>query len=224
MANELQISFRPNQTVYFLIRNRVGQIWSTSGGTGAFTAYQTANYTDYSITGTQQGSASAMYTGSVPAGLLPGVYGVLGKQQLGGSVAESDPALGSENYQWNGTVTLPLSDLATSGQIGTIAPIRAARGCMIQNFPVYLKSSADHLTPFTSGTVSGQIARDGGSFGALQSGAFTETGLGYYNLQALTSGDVLANTVKLVFTATNPTGGTSDPLPISLLLQRTSGQ
>jgi hypothetical protein len=126
-------------------------------------------------------------------------------------------------YDWNGA-TVGLADLATSGQIGLVSPMRLARGVGILNFPVYLKSSADHVTPFTSGVVSGQISRDNGSFGALQSGAITEIGLGHFNLFALTSGDLLANTVRLHFTATGISGGSSDPLPISLVLQRTSGQ
>ena len=95
---------------------------------------------------------------------------------------------------------------------------------MIQNFPIYLVSATDHVTPFVSGVISGQISRDGGAFGALQSGAFTEIGLGTYKLQALTSGDILCNTAALVFTGTGISGGTSDPRVFTLLLQRTSGQ
>lgn len=224
MAAELQFSFQANATCYFLLRNRVGQIWSTSGGTGAFAAYSSLAYADYAISATQQGtSGGAYYVGNMPSAVPAGVISVVGKEQLGGAVAESDPTRAMGDLQWNGTVTLPLSDLATSGQIGTIAPIRMARGCSVPNFPIYLKSSLDHLTPLVSGVLSGQISRDGGAFGALQSGIFSEVGLGVY-VTTLTSGDLLANTATLIFTANGISGGSSDPLPYSFILQRTSGQ
>jgi len=222
MAAELQFSFASSKTCYFLVRNRVAQIWSTVGS--AFETYTTANYADYTINAAEQGAASAFYAGTMPGAIPAGVYSIVAKQQLGGAPAESDPVVAGGDYQWNGLVTLPLSDLATSGQVGQIGPLRLARGVMVTNFPVYLVSSADHVTPFTSGVLSGQVARDNGSFTALQSGAFAETGLGFYNLQALTSGDLLANTAKLVFTAAGISGGSADPRPMSIILQRVSGQ
>lgn len=225
MANELQ--FRgpgTGKTCYALVRNRVGQIWNTSGGTGAFQAYDTAQYTAYPISAVEEGTASNFFKASMPAAVPAGVYGIEARQQVAGSVAETDPTVAQGDFQWNGTVSLPLSDLATSGQLGQVAPIRIARGTMIQNFGFKLVSSLDHVTPFTSGVVSGQIARDGGSFGALQSGAITETGLGWYNLQALTSGDLLANTAKLTFSANGISGGSADQRDYFLVMQRTSGQ
>lgn len=223
MSAEIQFSFMANSTTYFLVRSRVGQIWSTSGGTGAFEAYSTTNYTDYAISATQQGSASAFYVGNFPTAIPAGVYGITAKNQLGGSAAETDPTVAVGDYQWNGTVTLPLSDLATSGQVGQFAPIKLAKGVMVQNFPVYFRSSVDHVTPFTSGVCSGQVSRDGAAFVALQSGAFTEVGQGFFSLQALTSGDLNAATVSLLFTAAGISGGNADPLPMSFVLQRVSG-
>jgi hypothetical protein len=225
MANEIQFSHEAGKTCYALIRNQTsGYIWSTSGGTGGFEAYTTGNYADYKINVTEQGTQSAFYAGNIPSAMPAGVLAIVGKEQIGGSAAETDPtvAVGTEN--WNGSIIVPLSNLATSGQVGQALPLRLARGTMIQNFPIYFKSSADHVTPLTSGVVSGQISRDGGSFGALQSGAFTEIGLGWYNLQALTSGDTAANTIRLHFTAVGISGGSADPVPLSFILQRVSGQ
>lgn len=219
MANELQISFQAGKTVYFQVRNAVGQVAS---GTG-FINYATTGVAQYAITGTEQGTASAYYAGNMPV-VAAGIYNVLAKQQLGGSVAETDPTIGSETLNWDGTLVMPRSALTTSGQLGNFLPVRLARGVQHLNFPIYFKSSADHITPFTSGTVSGQISRDGGSFGVLQSGAFTEVGLGHYNLQALTSGDLAANTARLHFTAVGISGGASDPVPMVFILQRVSGQ
>ncbi len=221
-----EIQFRgpgTGRTCYALIRNRIGQIWSVSGGTGGFDTYLVGSYTDYAISATEQGGSN-YYAASMPTAIPAGVYAVEAHQQLAGTAAQTDPGIAAGDLQWNGAVTLPLSDLATSGQVGMGFPLRLARGTMILNFPIYLKSAADHITPFVSGILSGQIARDGGAFGPLQSGVFTEIGLGYYNLLALTSGDLLANTVKLLFTGDGISGGTSDPLPLSFILQRTSGQ
>lgn len=224
MANELQAQYQAGVAVYAIIRNRIGQVWSTTAV--AFVSYASIDYLNYVISLTEQGTASGFYAGNFPSAITPGVYSIVAHRRVGtaGNEAETDPSIATGDYQWNGTVTLPLSDLATSGQLGQVSPIRLARGVQIANFPLYFKSSADHVTPLTSGIVSGQIARDGGSFGALQSGAFLETGLGFYTLQALTSGDLLANTVKLLFTANQVSGGPSDPLPMSFVLQRTSGQ
>ncbi len=222
MSAELQLSFEAGRTVYFLVRNRTGSIWSTSGGTGAFETFTSVNYPEYKIAGTEQGtSGSAYYAGTMPAAVPAGVYSVLGLQQLGATAVESDRKIATGEVHWNGSARFPLSDIPVSGQIRLM---RLTRGEMIQNFPIYFKSAADHVTPYTSGSVSGQIARDGGSFGPLQSGAFTEVGMGWYNLQALTSGDILANTAKLHFTASRSGGGEADPVPLALILQRSSGQ
>lgn len=223
MANELQVSFSAGKSAYFLLRNRVGQVWNTSGGTGTFENYNSSVYSSYVLSATEQGSASAFYAGSVPAAVPAGVLSVLAKQQIGGSPAEADPAIGAGDLQWNGTVTLPLSDLSTSGQVGQLSPIRVARGTMVKPFVFKMVSAVDHVTPFTSGTCSGQISRDGGAFGALQSGAFSEIGLGFFSLQALTSGDLLANAVALSFSANGVSGGAADPATFVFLTQRTSG-
>lgn len=222
MAGELQASYQTSKTVYAVIRNRNGLVYSSSG-TGGYGTYATSTYADYPVSLTEQGSASAFYVGNMPSVSPAGVYSIVVKNQMGGSPAETDPTVAVGDLQFNGTTTLPLSDLATSGQIGQIGPIRLARGVMVQNFPIYLKSAVDHVTPFVSGVVSGQIARDGGNFGVLQSGSFTEVGMGWYTLSALTSGDLAADTAKLHFTAVGISGGNSDPLPMGIVLQRVSG-
>jgi hypothetical protein len=220
MANEIQFNGPgTGTTCYVLIRNNVGQIWN---GT-SFVAYATADYTTYDVAATEQGTASNFFVSTFPSTIAAGVYYVTAKRRVGGTEAESDPAVADGTIHWNGSAIAPLSDTATSGQLGQAAPIRIYRGQMVQNFPFKMVSSADHVTPFTSGVVSGQISRDGGSFGALQSGAFTEMGLGWYRTN-LTSGDLLATTVALVFTAVGISGGAADQRDIALVLQRTSGQ
>ncbi len=223
MANEIQFSAANGMTAYFLVFSRTGTIWNTSGGTGAFENYATANFGSYSVSAVEQGSASHLYQGTFPAAIPAGTYGINARQQVAGSPAETDPTIAAGNFEWNGSFTAPLSDTATSGQIGLLQPVKLARNYQILSLPIYLKSSADHITPFTSGVVSGQIARDAGAFGPLQSGAFTEKGMGWYSLQSLTSGDLNAGTVALLFTANGISGGQADPLPMAFILQRVSG-
>lgn len=221
MAGELKISFPPNRTVYFMVLSSSGQVWRTD--TNVWEAYNTSNVSAYAVSAVQQGTASSLYLGTFPTQIAAGVYDALAKQQVGGSVSEGDPTVGSEDgFSWTGSARVSLSDLATSGQVGQFSPIRLARSWQILNYPIYLKSAVDHVTPMTSGVVSGQISKDGGAFGPLQSGAFTEVGMGFFRT-TLTSGDLAANTIALLFTAAGISGGTSDPLPQAYITQRTSG-
>lgn len=223
MANELEVSFSSGKTIYFQVRSSSGLIWNTSSL--VFQAYLTANVLSYSVAATEQGSASGFYTASFPTGITtPGQYNIIAKVQTGGSPAESDSTIAVGDFQWGGAAILPRSDLATSGQVGQFLPMRLFRGQQITNFPFYLVSNVDHVTPLTSGICSGQISRDGGAFGPLQSGAFAEVGKGFFALSAFTSGDLLCNTAAVVFTANGISGGQSDQRPFSFVLQRTSGQ
>lgn len=213
--NEVHFNYASGKTTYFVIRNSVGLIWNGV----AFEAYDALNWTDYDVAAVEQGN-SGFYTGNFPSAIPAGVYSVVAKEQLGGSPAENDLTIAVGELQWGGSDVVPLSSLAVSGQASAI---RMTRGHAVNNFGIKLVSSADHVTPFTSGVVSGQIARDGGNFTVLQSGAFTEIGLGWYNLLALTSGDLLANTAKLVFTATGVSGGQSDQRDLFLVMQGNVG-
>lgn len=222
MANEIMYDGPgPGRTTYALIRNRTGQIWNTSGGTGAFESFNISFYSDYGISATEQGGSN-FYTANMPSAIPAGVYSISAHQQLAGSPAQTDPHIAAGDLQWNGSVTMPLSDTATSGQVGQIAPIRMARGVMVQNFPFKMVSSLDHVTPFTSGVCSGQILRDNGAFTALQSGSAVELGLGFYRV-TLTSGDLLCNTAALSISAVGISGGTADNRDFAFVMQRVSG-
>lgn len=224
MAGSTQFPARTGANCYVVIRDRNGRPWSTSGGTGGFETFTSGNYADYAVAAVEQG-ITGWFVGNFPAALPPGYYNLDAHEQAGGTPLQTDLRVAGGTEQWNGSELIPLSDLATSSQLGFISPLRPARGVMIQNFPVYFKSATDHVTPFTSGSGSGQIWRDGAVAPvALQSGAFTEVGNGWYNLQALTSGDLLANSVKILFSCGISGVAQADPVPMAFLLQRTSGQ
>ncbi len=218
MPSKLQASHRPGKQCYFLVRDRNGLIYNN----GTFETYTTANYALYDIAAVEQGSASAYYTATFPTDIVAGTYDCLMKEQLGAGPVEADPVVATGDVEWSGSVILPLSDLSTSGQLSVIMPIRIARGQAISGFNLYLKSAADHITPFTSGIVSGQISRNGNAFGALQSGNVSEVGLGVYKVN-LTSGDLNAGIVTMIFTARGISGGSSDPLPYTFIMQNISG-
>lgn len=216
MSAEIQFKGPTGSTCYVQIRNRTsGYIWNGS----AFELYSTlsGNQATYPVAATEQGAGS-LFVANFPSTIAPGTYDVAARQRPTAPYLESDPIIAGGGVEWNGTIVPPLSDLTTSGQFGRALPVKMTRGHMVQNFPIYFKSSVDHITPLTSGVVSGQIARDGGNFGALQSGAFAEIGNGFYNLVAFTSGDLDAGTAKVLFTAAG-----ADPVPLGFVLQRVSG-
>lgn len=224
MAGELKATFDSGNSLYCLILNGSGQFWSTTGG--AFEAFNVANYANYVVSLTEITSSGGIYKGNFPSAIPAGVYDVICRQAVGGAGNESatDSPVGVEpGFQWSGTAPFPLSALATATQVNQGFPARVAKGTMIQNVPLYFKSSTDHVTPLLSGVVSGQIIRDSGSWGPLQSGEFVNQGNGFYNLRALTSGDLNADTVKLLFTARDVSGAAADPVALGWVLNRISG-
>lgn len=218
MAGEIAFDYQSNKICYAQIRNRVsGYIWNGA----SFEVYNSlsGNLSTYPVSVVEQGVASSHFVGNFPTAIPPGTYDVTAKQKIQGFFSENDPTVAGGQVEWKGPLVVPLSDLATSGQVASYGPVRLAKGNQVKNFGFYLRSAADHNTPFVSGLCSGQISRDGGVFGPLQSGAFSETGLGFYTVQALTSGDLNANTAALVFTAVNALGGASDPAPYTIVMQ-----
>lgn len=115
MANELQVDHLTGRTVYFLVRNTVGQIWNGS----AFENYTTANLANYAIVATEQGTASAYYAANMPAAAA-GSYNVLAKDRAGGSAAETDITVGSGPIEWDGSAVIPLSGVPVTATITTI--------------------------------------------------------------------------------------------------------
>jgi hypothetical protein len=98
MAGELKTTFTTGSTVYYHLRNATGSIYNGS----TFETYNTANYGNYDIPATEQGTASGFFVGTMPV-ISAGIYVVTAKQQVGASPAESDPVIGSGEIQWNGT-------------------------------------------------------------------------------------------------------------------------
>ena len=109
MAGELQIPWATGKTVYFLVRNSVGQIYNGS----TFTAYSTANYSTYPVSGTEQGTASGYYVGDFPS-VAAGIYSIEAKERSGASPAETDINVGGGDLLWDGTSAANLNAFADS--------------------------------------------------------------------------------------------------------------
>jgi hypothetical protein len=92
MANEFQVDYIPGATVYFLVRDYLGRIWSTVAS--SFGTYATVTLANYDVSATEQGTASGYYVADAPAGLPKGVYNVVAKVQAGGSPSEVDLTIG----------------------------------------------------------------------------------------------------------------------------------
>lgn len=131
MAGKIQIQYSTSGvTVYAVVRNSVGQVWSVAGS--AFVTYATADLDDYDIPMTEQGVASRYYTADFPAGITPlGVYATAIFQQAGGSPAETDSVLTGGSIDWDGssitgTATARVQSGTGTGQIklssGYVAP------------------------------------------------------------------------------------------------------
>lgn len=221
MAGELQTSYQSGRVVYFIVRDKNGLVWDNTGS--AFETYQTARYARYVIQASEQGTASAYYTATFPAAIPAGAYDVVAKVTDGSieNGEEIDGTISTGTVQWGGSAPLAVAELVASGQFGLVANGLLLRNRMVHKYPIGFVNSGGE--PFTSGVVSGQIIKDGATAVPLQSGAFTEIGNGFYEVQALTSGDLDAAKVCLLFTCVGISGGQAVPVQEKHVLQRMSG-
>lgn len=233
MGGEVQVAYRSgaNLRVVVFPANSGGMAWALAGldnHTGDFIDYDLGSIGTYAMptifSGGMPSQGGTLYYTDFPQGIPAGVYNVqLFDTGIGSGL--NNPGQGQGQIQWAGDSSgnryvASYSLVISSGLFADAFPTQLSRSYAVRNFPIYLRSPEDHVTPFTSGIVSGQVARNSGLFTALQSGEITEVGNGFYNVMALTSGDLDAETAKLMFIARGISGGWSDPLCYSLVLQR----
>lgn len=77
---------------------------------------------------------------------------------------------------------------------------RVKKNAAMANFPIYMVSSTDHVTPKTGLTITAQRSLDGAAFAGTANSA-TEVGLGWYVI-ALASTDTNADLILFEFSAT----------------------
>jgi hypothetical protein len=129
MAKEIQADYAHGATLYFLVWNATGSIWRTD--TLVFEAPNSANWSHYAISMTEEASLQGRYDGTMPAAPA-GIYSIDVVLQAGGSPASSDypgNIVATGRIEWSGTVEIPRATLAnalpsaapnTSGGLATI--------------------------------------------------------------------------------------------------------
>lgn len=91
------------RTVYAIVLSRIGQFWNNEDE--EFEDYLAADYTEYDIAMTEQGS-SGIYTVSFPSEISEGTYEFICKVQLTGTPAETDPIVSAGKIVWGGLGTM----------------------------------------------------------------------------------------------------------------------
>jgi hypothetical protein len=115
VANELgYMHFAAGRTGVFRIRSLVDatQVWNNV--TAAWETYATASITSYTITSTQQGTASRWYIGNFPATIVAGNYLVQFWDVASGNpatITESDILVGDYLLAWNGSGVVTSADI-----------------------------------------------------------------------------------------------------------------
>lgn len=118
------------------------------------------------------------------------------------AATDYDAATGTELAATEVKVDTAITDVAAvSAKLPTYVGLK--KGTAIEDFSVPMRDSDGDLV---SGlTVTGQIKKDGGAFGALASSIAESGSTGMYDLTtspALTAADMNADTTVLLFTAT----------------------
>ncbi len=106
-ADEIQVTYTSDNTLYFRVRNSACQVWNTSG-TPAFEAWSDGNVTDYDVTLTD--GSGGHYRGTFPATVSAGRYSVEVFLQIGATAAVTDVVLGPGEMVWNGSAEVFVID------------------------------------------------------------------------------------------------------------------
>lgn len=105
MSNELHTGAATGNTVYAQIFSPSARRWNGS----SFEVYSSANYDNYDIPLTEQGS-SGVYVGDFPTAITdPALYEIYYYIQNGGAPTEGDPIAGIGSVNWDGSTVIPSS-------------------------------------------------------------------------------------------------------------------
>lgn len=115
MANEIHIDYASGNTIYFVIRNRAGQVWNPTGkvfeewGTGGH------NADDYDLTLTDKGGSR--YAGSFDNNIPVGRYTTQAFLQSGANPADGDTFVGGSRIIWRGSGELTVDKILANKAI-----------------------------------------------------------------------------------------------------------
>jgi hypothetical protein len=116
MSNELIAPASPGLTIDANVISSTAQRWN---GT-AFETYSSANYANYAITMTENGS-SGIYIGSFPTTITTGgTYQIIFYRRSGASPAEGDAIVSTQDLVWNGSAVVSGTVTASGSQMNFI--------------------------------------------------------------------------------------------------------
>lgn len=133
MAKEIQVISANGDTLYAVIFNSAGNVYSVSGD--IFEAWNNANILQYAISMSEQGS-SGIFMANFPTapGVVAGLYSVIAKRQIGGSPAVADPGAGAGNIDWLGSKDFSLSIDIVSADISEIKNDSSAATNLLRDY------------------------------------------------------------------------------------------
>lgn len=107
MAAELKTSYTSAQTLYAILLSAEGQAWNGA----SLEPIQDANWPAYAIPLVEQGTASGIYVGDFPPGIIAsGTYTAVVHHQQDAAPAVGDPAVAAGEVRWSGSEELGPAD------------------------------------------------------------------------------------------------------------------
>jgi hypothetical protein len=112
MSNEIHIDYASGNTVYFVIRNMVGQVWNPLIGSFEDWGTNGHNADDYDIALTDKGGAR--YVGSFDDNITAGRYSIQTFLQAGATPENGDTLIGARIIRWHGSGELTADKILTN--------------------------------------------------------------------------------------------------------------
>ncbi|MBL4700327.1 MAG: hypothetical protein JKX85_03635 [Phycisphaeraceae bacterium] len=108
MANELQLSFQGNASIYAIIR-RHSDAWVWNNTLLSFESWDTANLDDYDLP--LSDADGDLYQANWPSSMVAGQYRLLYYRLAVGVPADDDLLLATTDMEWNGIAASPVSSI-----------------------------------------------------------------------------------------------------------------
>lgn len=200
MAGILEsLSGQTGLTLYAHIRNNSGDIWNGS----SFVAWNVSNWATYAVAMTEQ-TSSGYYNVAFPAAITAGKYSYYVYQQLGGSPAVGDIAMGAAQMYWDGADEIDFNSFSTGQQNDLQAAVDTSLNTAIPGSPT-ANSIFERVKAIDDKLPSGTISDFDNSLETVNLGA-SQTGvtIGKVNqLGATAAGQVNDEVLDVIATDTN---------------------
>lgn len=165
MAGIIPCISQSGNTIYAFVWDSAGAVWNGS----SFETYNALNWLTYALSLTES-TSSGYYKASFPSAISSGKYTISIYQQLGGSPAAGDPAIGAANYEWDGTNEVAGAYGAlTSLNLDKLAKVTAGATNPATGSWMDKLMNKDGSQTFDPSTDSLEAIRDGGSGGPTAS-------------------------------------------------------